>query len=463
MFDYIVIGGGSGGIASARRAAMHGAKVCLIEARAIGGTCVNVGCVPKKVMWNAADLAERWSDYDGYGFDNSSSVQASVSSEQIEFSMKLEWSSLKERRDAYIERLHGIYDGMLDKAGIHRVDGKAAFLNSSTVVVDGQSYTAPHILVAVGGRPRRLEVPGEELGITSDGFFDLNKQPKKAVIVGAGYIAVEIAGLLRSLGTEVHLLIRKDKILSKFDPMLRDHLQEEMASHGVCFHPSAEVTSVTKQSADDPKLKLHLTNNEILQDVDCLLWAVGRVPETESLNLKAAGVDTAIYGHITVDKFQNTSAEGIYAIGDVTGRVELTPVAIAAGRQLAERLFNGQKDAHLDYSNIASVIFSHPPIGTIGLSESLARSEFGDKQVQVYSSTFTNMYHALTDRKPKTKMKLIVVGPEERVVGLHVIGSGADEMLQGFSVAIKMGATKADFDQTVAIHPTAAEEFVTMT
>ncbi|POI28014.1 hypothetical protein CIB84_008237, partial [Bambusicola thoracicus] len=311
-----------------------------------------------------------------------------------------------------------------------------------TIEVDGQKYTAPHILIATGGRPvvpPDCEVPGASLGITSDGFFDLEELPRHSVVVGAGYIAVEIVGILSTLGSKSSLLIRRDKV------------------QAVTKSPSGllEVTVTSSEPGHKPTVK-------VIRDVDCLLWAIGRKPNTEELCLDHVGVKVDPHNHVVVDEFQNTTRKGIYAIGDVCGKALLTPVAIAAGRKLALRLFGNQQHARLDYSNIPTVVFSHPPIGTVGLTEDEAISVYGKDNVKIYSTLFTPMYHAVTQRKVKCVMKLVCAGKEEKVVGLHMQGLGCDEMLQGFAVAIKMGATKADFDNTVAIHPTSAEELVTL-
>ncbi|MFP1726781.1 glutathione-disulfide reductase [Lonsdalea quercina] len=445
-YDYLAIGGGSGGIASINRAAMYGKKCALIEAKYLGGTCVNVGCVPKKVMWHAAQIAEAIHNYGpDYGFD------VTVNG--------FNWDTLVKNRSAYIDRIHHSYDNVLGKNQVEVIRGFARFVDAHTVEVNGEEITADHILIATGGRPTLPDVPGAEYGINSDGFFELDALPRRVAVVGAGYIAVEIAGVLNALGAETHLFVRKHAPLRQFDPLIVDTLVEVMKAEGPSLHTESTPKAVVKNA--DGSLTLQLEDGKS-QTVDCLVWAIGRQPATDNLNLQAAGVELDDRGYVKVDKFQNTNVSGIYAVGDNTGAVELTPVAVAAGRRLSERLFNNKPNEHLDYSNIPTVVFSHPPIGTVGLTEPQAREKYGDEQVKVYQSSFTAMYTAVTQHRQPCRMKLVCVGPEEKVVGVHGIGFGVDEMLQGFAVAVKMGATKQDFDNTVAIHPTGAEEFVTM-
>lgn len=444
-FDYLVIGGGSGGIASARRAAEYGAKVALFESGAIGGTCVNVGCVPKKIMWNAAEVSATLKHTKGYGF--------SVNTEGFN------WANLKQKRDAYIERLNGIYHRNLENSGVTEIAGHAQFIDNKTIVANGQHYTAEKILISTGGYPRLPDIPGAEHGISSDGFFELETQPKKVAVVGAGYIATELAGVLQSLGSSTSLFIRKDSALRTFDEDVTSLIMDSLADSGIDLQRNTQVTSVDKQA--DGRQTLNTDKGDALSNYDCLIWAIGRVPNTRQLELEAAGIEVDKRGYIKTNKFQETNVKNIHAVGDVSGRVELTPVAIAAGRLLSDRLFDKQADAYLDYDNIASVVFTHPPIGTVGLTEQQAHEQFPE-QVKIYKSKFVNMYYGVLDEKPPTLCKLVCVGADEKVVGCHVAGDGADEMIQGFAVAVKMGATKADFDNTVAIHPTASEELVTM-
>ncbi len=447
-FDYLVIGGGSGGVATARRAAEYGARVVLIEGARLGGTCVNVGCVPKKVMWYAAQIGHALDDAPAYGF--------ALSREGFD------WGALRQRRDAYIERLNGIYARLLENSGVSVFRGFGRFVGPHTVEVGGETVSAPHVVIATGGEPLIPDgVPGAELGISSDGFFALDRQPRRVAVVGSGYIAVELAGVFAALGSEVHQVVRGDVLLRPFDDMLRSTLAEQMQASGVHLHLHTRPQSVSRTS--DGALRVSCTGAEgepVALEVDALVWAIGRRANTAGLNLSAAGVATRDNGEIVVDALQNTSVEGVYAIGDITGQPPLTPVAISAGRKLAARLFLNQPDSALEADQVPTVVFSHPPIGTVGLSEAEARAQHDT--VRIYQTRFTPMYHALTEHKPQTAMKLVCAGDEERVVGLHIIGTGADEMLQGFAVALRMGATKRDFDRTLAIHPTSGEELVTM-
>ncbi len=443
-FDLISIGGGSGGLACAQRAAEYGAKAAVIESQRLGGTCVNVGCVPKKIMWNASNVALALSDAGDYGFKVSLGDN--------------DWSILKSKRDAYVLRLNAIYERNLAAKGVAYLRGAARFLDKNTVEVNGARMTARHIVVATGGKVIVPTLPGADLGITSDGFFSLEQRPRRVAIVGSGYVACELAGAFRELGSEVELFIRKEHVLTSFDVMLGKSLVREMREQGIVIHQQILPASVR----DVGGLKtMKSTDGREFPGFDCLLWAVGRASNVAGLGLEKAGVAVDEGDYVITDGFQNTNVPGVYAIGDVTGRAALTPVAIAAGRRLSDRLFGGKTDRRLEYSMIPTVVFTHPPIGTVGASEAEARAQYGGA-VKVYVADFTPMYHALTTRKSHTDMKLVCVGPEQKIVGCHVIGVGADEMLQGFAVAIRMGATKRDFDDTVAIHPTSAEELVTM-
>ncbi len=443
-FDLISVGGGSGGLACAQRAAEHGAKTAVIEPHRLGGTCVNVGCVPKKVMWNAAGVALAVHDAADYGFD----VRPGAA----------DWAELKRKRDAYVLRLNGIYERNLAAKGVAYVRGAARFLDAHTVEVNGNRLSARHIVVATGGKPTLPAIPGVQLGISSDGFFDLNERPQRVAVVGSGYIACELASSFQELGSQVEQFIRKDRLLTNFDMMLGKSLMREVRAQGMIINEGVVPAEVREAGG---KKTLASADGREFPGFDCILWAIGREANVAGLDLHKAGIALDDNNYVITDGFQNTSAAGVYAIGDVTGRAALTPVAIAAGRRLSDRLFGGRPDRHLDYNMIPTVIFTHPPIGTVGASEAEARAQYADA-VKVYIADFTPMYHALTTRKTHTDMKLVCVGPEQRIVGCHILGSGADEMLQGFAVAIRMGATKQDFDETVAIHPTSAEELVTM-
>ncbi|KAF8515886.1 glutathione-disulfide reductase [Gautieria morchelliformis] len=425
-YDFIVIGGGSGGMGASRRAASYGKKVALIEATdRLGGTCVNI-------MWHAADIADK--------------IRAGPSFALAQPSPKFDWGSFKLQRDAYIRRLNGIYEANLVKDKVEHHEGWARFKDPHTVEVsrpDGTKYIleADQICVAVGGTPTLPQnLPGAELGIDSDGFFDLETQPKRVAVVGAGYIAVELAGIFHTLasepGAETHLLIRKEHVLRTFDPMMQDTLTNWMEHVGLNIHKNTNVVRVEGQKGGP--LTVHTDSGEKIE-VDTLLWAIGRHANTADLGLDKAGVKVNAKGDIVVDEYQNTTVQGVTAIGDVAGHALLTPF----------------KNEKLDYTNIPTVVFSHPPIGTVGLTEPEAREKYGDA-VKIYKSTFRALYFSMLPEahKEPSVYKLIVVGEEEKVVGMHIIGVGSDEVTQGFAVAVKMGATKQDFDDTVAIHPT---------
>lgn len=445
-YDLLVLGGGSGGIATARRAAAHGASVALVERGLLGGTCVNIGCVPKKVMWHAAEFAQAAAHAHDYGFESVPS--------------KHDWTRLVDNRETYIRRLNGIYDRNLDKSGVVYIAGEAHFVDSHTVEVDGRRLSAEHVLIATGGKPRWPEIPGAALGTDSDGFFTWRERPERVAIVGSGYIACELAGVLNALGSRVTLLLRKDHVLADFDAMLGETLIERMREAGIEIQMQRRTVELTET---DDGIQAVFDDGDTAGGFDELIWAIGREPNVAPLGLEQIGLELNADGTVPADEWQDTPVAGIHALGDVTGRVELTPVAIAAGRRLADRLFGGMPERRLDYHNIPSVVFTHPPIGTVGLTEAEARREYGDDAVRIYTSHYIALYHGVLEDKTPSDMKLVCVGDEEKVVGAHVIGDGADEMTQGFAVAVKMGATKRDFDETVAIHPTSAEEFVTMT
>ena len=444
-FDLIVIGGGSGGLAVAEKAARFGRRVAIVEDGRLGGTCVNNGCVPKKVMWYAASLAHAVDDAPAYGIPAERGAT--------------DWQRLVRGRENYIAKINRYWDGYVDDSGIVRVPGYGRFAGPDTVEVNGELYTAPHIVIATGGQPIVPNVPGAALGITSDGFFQLTSLPQKVAIVGGGYIGVELGGMLRAFGAEVTLVAMEDRILERFDHMVSDVLAREMRRQGIVIETGFTVTELQR---NDGGTAVVGADGRRLEGFDSVVWAVGRRANTAGLNLEAAGLGARADGCITVDAYENTATAGIYAIGDVTGKASLTPVAIAAGRKLAARLFNGESESRLDYGNIPSVVFSHPAVGTVGLSEAEACARHGANAVRVYESSFEPMRYALSAHGVTTAMKIVCVGSDERIVGIHLVGDNVDEMLQGFAVAVKMGATKADLDNTIAIHPTSAEELVTM-
>lgn len=441
-YDLLVIGGGSGGLAVAEKAAGFGKKVAIIESSKLGGTCVNNGCVPKKVMWYAASLAHAVEDAPDFGIE-------------IERG-SVDWNKLVSGRENYITNINKFWGSYVDDLNITHIEGLGHFIDNKTVEANGKQYSADHIVIATGGAPIVPPVPGADLGITSDGFFQLQQRPDRVAVIGGGYIGVELAGVLRALGSEVTLVTLDDRILNLFDPMVSEILHKEMNKQGIEVLTEYQVTGLTRTDAgltvNSPGLEL--------QHFDEVIWAVGRYANTRNLNLDATDIMAQKNGIIDVDEFENTSVNGVYAIGDITGRPQLTPVAIAAGRRLAERLFDNQPDRKMDYENIPSVVFSHPPIATVGLTEQQALEKYSCSSI--YQSDFTPMRYALSDHGTTTAMKLVCADKDEKVVGIHIIGDGADEMMQGFAVALKMGATKADFDNTVAIHPGSAEELVTM-
>jgi glutathione reductase (NADPH) len=424
--------------------------------------------VPKKVTWNAASIAETIHEAKAYGFS-------------IQETAPFDWTTFKKKRDDYVLRLNGIYERNLKNDKVEYLHGRARLNGNKEVIVkldDGSEalIKAKKILIAVGGHPTKPgNIPGAEYGIDSDGFFDIDKQPKKVALVGAGYISVEFAGMFNALGTETHLFIRHDTFLRSFDPMIAEALTSEYERLGVHIHKQSAQDKVEK--LENGKLRLHYkdANGEgVLEDLDHLIWAIGRTPEVEDLGVDKVGLKQSEKGHIVVDEYQNASVDGYYALGDVCGKAELTPVAIAAGRKLADRLFGGPKfsTSKLDYSNIPSAVFAHPEASSCGLTEPEAIEQYGKENIKVYNASFTAMYYAMMEQEDKapTKYKIVCAGPEEKVVGLHLLGLGSGEIMQGFGVAIskalrsrfcltianddiEMGATKKDFDSCVAIHP----------
>ncbi|HET6552297.1 MAG TPA: glutathione-disulfide reductase [Dyella sp.] len=443
-FDLIVLGGGSGGLATAFRAARHGARVALLEPGALGGTCVNVGCVPKKALWNAAQLAQGQQLAVDYGFASTPGA--------------LDWERFRQLRHAYIDGIRQRYATRLMEAGIHVFAETGRFVSAHTIATSGgDELNAMQIVIATGGRPRRLDLPGFDLGMVSDDIFELRSLPRRIAVIGGGYIAVEFAGLLRALGSEVTLHVR-NRVLTGFDAELVDGLTTQMQAQGIDITGQCNVSGLRR--VDDDILIGDEVNGSC-GPYDAVLWAIGRVPNSDRLDLEAAGVHVDEAGHVVTDAWQNTNVPGVYAVGDVTERPELTPVAVAAGRHLADRLFGGQADSCLDYENIPSVVFAEPPLAMVGLTEAQAREFHGD-QVQVYRSRFTPLGLAVAGHTAQSIMKILCVGEDQRVVGFHALGPGAEEMMQGFAVALKMGVRKRDLDATVAIHPSSAEEMVLM-
>ena len=446
-YDVIAIGAGSGGLSVVERAAEYGKKCAVVEAKKLGGTCVNIGCVPKKVMWFGAHIAEAIRDASSFGFDV----------EQKGF----DWGKLVKNREQYINNITTWYEGYMRDKGVDVLEGWGSFVDQHTVSVDGKTYTAETIVIAPGGTPLvPQETENAELGLSSDGFFELTEQPKKVAVIGSGYIAVELAGVFQALGTDTTLVSRKDLVLRGFDDMIRENLTNAMLESGCKkeYHFAAKKL----QREADGTLTIFSTDGQSITGFDQVVWAVGRQTLIEPLALENVGLAANGYGFIEVDDCHKTAVDNIYAIGDVTGQPQLTPVAIRAGRFLAERLYNNKPDLKLDLRSVPTVIFSHPPVGTIGLAEHDARKQYGSDNVKVYTSVFTPMRYAFTDHQIKTALKLVVTGEDEKVVGIHIVGDGADEMLQGFAVAVQMGATKADLDATIAIHPSSSEELVTM-
>jgi glutathione reductase (NADPH) len=442
-YDLFVIGAGSGGVRAARVAAgQYGARVAIAENRALGGTCVNVGCVPKKLFVYGSHVAEEVEDAAGYGW-------------RID-PPGFDWATLRDNKTREIERLNGIYQQLLTTAGVTILNGTAHVRGAHVVEVDGQRHSARHILVATGSHP--YTPPGLESGggIVSDAVFYLERFPRRIVIVGGGYIGVEFAGIFNGLGAETILMHRGPMILRGFDDGIREFVADELAKKGIDLRFDAELLAVEQH--DDGHVVITTDAGEAIE-ADQLLYATGRIPNTAGLGLESAGVKLSPRGAVEVDDYFQSSVPSIHAVGDVIDRFQLTPVAINEAMCLVENLFGGGRRA-LDYQNIPTAVFCQPNIGTVGLTETEARREFGD--VRVYETTFKPMKHTMTGRDERTMMKLIVRAADDRVVGAHMVGPDSGEIIQGFAVAIKAGATKADFDSTIGIHPTAAEEFVTM-
>lgn len=441
-FDLVTLGAGSGGVAASRRAASYGAKVAIAESVRVGGTCVLRGCVPKKLLVYGSHFREELEDARGFGWTIGES--------------SLDWGKLVAAKDRELDRLNGIYIRMLRDAGVQILDGRGTIVDEHTVEIAGERRTAKRILIATGGWPQLPQLRGIEHAITSNEALDLKALPRRVVIVGGGYIAVEFAGIFHAAGAHVEVIVRADSILRGFDQDIRFTLREQMMKHGVSVRCETVVRSIEKEA--DGSLSVRLAGGELLE-ADVVLYATGRAPNTRGLGLEAAGVKLDELGAVVVDEWSRTSVPSIYAVGDVTNRVNLTPVAIHEARAFAESTFN-DRPMKLDYHGIPSAVFSQPPVATVGLSEAQAREHHAD--VDIYRSRFRPMKHTLSGRDEQTMMKLVVDRPTNRVLGAHMVGADAPEIIQGLAIAIKCGATKAQFDATVGIHPTAAEEFVTM-
>ena len=445
-FDLVVIGGGSGGLAGAFAAAGHGARVALLEPGELGGTCVNLGCVPKKAMWLVAELAGRIALAGEMGFPAASSVP--------------DWERLIAHRQRYIAGIHAGYHQRLEAAGVVAMPCRGRLLDAHTVEAeDGTRLRTDRILLATGGRPKRPRIPGAELGGVSDDFFGLERAPARVAIVGGGYIAVELAGVLQALGSAVEVFARGPRLLPAMDAEVVTRLQEDLRRHGVRLHLRAPVRALAT-AQERVRVLLEGDAEALPEPFDRVLFATGRRPNSGGLGLERAGVAIGERGQVLVDAREDTSVAGIHAVGDVTGKLALTPVAIAAARRLMDRLYAGAKSL-LDRKDIPTVVFSHPPLASVGMTEEDARAEHGDA-VRAYRAGFRPMLHALADSPQRSLFKLVCVGEERRVVGIHLLGEGADEILQGFAVALKRGITLDDLRDTMAIHPTSAEEVVLM-
>ena len=442
-FDLFVIGAGSGGVRAARFAAGFGAKVAVAESRYLGGTCVNVGCVPKKLLVYGAHFADDFEQAAGFGW----------SLEDAQF----DWGQLIANKNREIERLNGIYRNLLVNSGVTLLEGHAKLTGAHEVEIDGQRYSAEHILIATGGWPQIPDIPGKELAISSNEAFFLKDLPKRVLVVGGGYIAVEFAGIFQGLGAKTSLLYRGELFLRGFDGAVRTHLKEELEKRGMDLQFNSDIQRIERQ--EDGSLKATLKDGRELV-ADCVFYATGRRPMLDNLGLENTGVELDPRGFIRVDDLYQTTEPSILAIGDVIGRVQLTPVALAEGMAVVRRLFKPEQYRPVDYQNIPTAVFSQPPIGTVGLTEEQALEQ-GHK-VQIFESRFRPMKLTLTEVQEKTLMKLVVDADTDRVLGCHMVGPDAGEIIQGLGIALKAGATKQQFDETIGVHPTAAEEFVTL-
>jgi glutathione reductase (NADPH) len=445
-FDFFVIGAGSGGIAAARRAASYGATVGIAENDRLGGTCVNRGCVPKKLMVYASRFPGLFQEAQGYGWSETHAT--------------LDWQQMITKVNAEVTRLNGVYQRMLDNSNVELIQGRAQLLDAHTIAIGDRKVTADTILIAVGATPVRPDIPGIEQALVSDDLFELTEQPQRVVLLGGGYIASEFACLLHGLGTEVIQVIRKDKILRGFDEDLRTQIQAAMIQHGIRIITQAEVTGIAQSETGVTVTVKQEGKEEIILADAVSLAALGRQPNTEALGLENTQVEMN-QGAIVVDQHHCTAEPTIYAVGDCTNKIQLTPVAINEGRVLADTLFGG-KPRLMHYDNIPTAIFTTPEAATVGLTEAEAIEQYGSDRIQVFQSRFRPMYYTLAGKDEKTLMKLVVDQDTDRVLGAHMVGDHAAEIIQGIAIALKMGATKANFDATVGIHPSAAEEFVTM-
>lgn len=442
-YDLFVIGGGSGGIRAARMAVMQGVRVALAEEKQLGGTCVNLGCVPKKLFVYGAHYREEFSHAAGYGWN-------------IPAEPTFDWPTLRDRKTADIERINGVFDDMLENVGIDLMRGRASLIDPHSVKVNGKTYSAERILLTTGGRPYVPEIPGSENVMVSDQAFFLETLPKDILIIGGGYIAVEFAGIFNGFGVKTDLLYRRDLFLRGFDQDLRTFVRDEMTKKGVGLHFNSSIERIEKRT--DGRLEAHLNDGRKLE-AEQIFYATGRRPNITGLGLDKVGVATDENGVIQVGKHFQTSVPSIYALGDVIGRVELTPVALAEAMNLVAHLYRNS-DQEMDYSNIPTAVFTQPDIGTVGLSEEAAKEQGHD--VVVYRSEFRELKHALSGSDERSLMKLVVDKQNDRVLGVHIVGGSAAEIIQGFAVALKAGATKEVFDSTIGVHPTSAEELVTM-
>ncbi|MFB3100924.1 MAG: glutathione-disulfide reductase [Gammaproteobacteria bacterium] len=440
-YDLFVIGAGSGGVRAARIASSFGARVVITEDRYLGGTCVNVGCVPKKLLVYASHFSEDFENAKGFGWMTGSS--------------NFNWQALIENKNTEIARLNGVYEKILDSAGVERIDGHGILIDEHTIAVNGKHYSAERILISTGGWPSIPDIPGKEHIISSNEAFFLDRLPEKIIIVGGGYIAVEFAGIFNGLGVDTTLLYRGPLFLRGFDQDVREFLAEEMRKKGIKLKFETNVDSIEKI---DSQLQVNLTDKTSLF-ADLIMYATGRKPNTEDMGIEALGISLDKNSAIVVNDQYQTNIPSIYAVGDVTNRVNLTPVALAEGMSLARKLYDNE-NSPVDYENIPTCVFSQPNIGTVGLIEEQAREKY--HQIDVYKSSFTPMKHTLSGDDEKTFMKLIVDRATDRVIGVHMVGPEAGEIIQGIGIAMKAGASKADFDKTIGIHPTTAEEFVTM-